>query len=358
MARIATVLLAVAVAGAVALGVGGIAATPQEPPPAPPATSTTTAQSSPAPPPAAAPAAAPITLPPQVLEPVAAVAQQVGPAVVQIEHSGGLGSGVVYDPAGLVLTAAHVVGDADHVRVRLADGTTLDGLVLGAHERTDVAVVRVDTEAPLPAAELALGVHVQPGQVAVALGSPFGLSQSVTAGIVSAIDRFVGGVPMVQTDAAINPGNSGGPLVDAAGRVIGINDQILTDGAGEGRIEACTSGNEGIGFAIAIDLAAIVATQLEAGEAVQLAFLGVTAGSSPSALAGVFVSNVVPGSPAGGGGLAAGDLIVAFDGRPIATADALRARVATTPPGSTVAVTVRRPAGRVTIDVTLGGAPP
>ena len=194
------------------------------------------------------------------LEPVAAIAEAVGPAVVQIETTSGVGSGVIYDASGLILTAAHVVDGASVVLVRLSDGTAVQGTVVGAHAETDVAVVSIAGSADLPIAELAIGVDPDVGSLAVALGSPFGLDQTVTAGVVSAV-RTVGGIGMVQTDAAINPGNSGGPLVDRLGRIIGINDQIFTLGGA----------NEGVGFAISIDIAVLVADQLVAGEEVRLA---------------------------------------------------------------------------------------
>ena len=168
-------------------------------------------------------------------EPAAAVAAAVGPAVVQLELQGGLGSGVIYDAEGYILTAAHVVQGASQINVRLANGIELAGTVVGAHVPTDVAVVKIPASPDLPVAALGLDVEPIVGQTAIALGSPFGLDQTVTAGIVSALNREVNGVGMIQTDAAINPGNSGGPLVDRNGRVIGINDAIRTlSGANDG----------------------------------------------------------------------------------------------------------------------------
>lgn len=155
-------------------------------------------------------------VPAEVDEPVAAVAEAVSPAVVQIETSAGLGSGVVFDESGLVLTNAHVVGDDDQVVVRQADGSSVDGEVLGADPSTDVAVVQIDSDAVLGTACLALGEEVRVGQIAVAIGSPFGLDQTVTSGIVSAVERpFPNSdvvVGMIQTDAPINSGNSGGAV--------------------------------------------------------------------------------------------------------------------------------------------------
>ena len=163
-------------------------------------------------------------------EPVADVAAALSPSVVQIETSDGLGSGVVFRADGYILTAAHVVAGSREVTVRLADGTQLEGRVVGADDNSDVAVVQVD-ETGLPAAATTTNIRV--GQMAIAIGSPWGLDQTVTAGVVSSVSRTVAGpdgVPRtaIQTDAPINPGNSGGALADRHGRVIGINDAIYS----------------------------------------------------------------------------------------------------------------------------------
>jgi len=278
------------------------------------------------------------------LEPVARIAAEVGPSVVQLNSSIGLGAGVIYDDEGLILTAAHVIEDDVEVSVRLADGSQRDGLVVGTHEPTDVAVVKIEPFDGIPVAELALGADLRVGQMAVALGSPFGLEQTVTAGIVSAVDRVVDGVTMVQTDAAINPGNSGGPLVDAEGRVIGINDQIFTN----------SGTNSGVGFAISIDLAAIVADQLVAGEEVQLAFLGVSVSPAVGDLAGALVDSVVAGSAAEAAGIEIGDLIVEVDGIAITGASSLRVEIISHPPGDEVDIVVVRDGETLTLAVTLG----
>jgi S1-C subfamily serine protease len=275
---------------------------------------------------------------------VARIAAEVGPAVVQLETTTGLGSGVVYDADGYVLTAAHVVEDVTDVEVRLADGRRVAGTVVGAHEPTDIAVVQIDAGPGLQAAELALGADLRVGQLAVALGSPFGLEQTVTSGIVSAVDRLVSGIVMVQTDAAINPGNSGGPLVDGEGRVIGINDQIFS-----------TSGsNSGVGFAVSIDLAAIVAEQLRAGEEVRLAFLGVSVGQAPSGAAGALVEEVVAGSAAEEAGIELGDVIVSVDGEPVSTSAALRVAIISRPPGERVDIEMIRNGEPLTVTAALG----
>ncbi|NNK91035.1 MAG: PDZ domain-containing protein [Acidimicrobiia bacterium] len=293
-----------------------------------------------------APAAPTPTIPAVVgdLEPVAAAAASVAPAVVQIDTNSGLGSGVVYDARGYILTAAHVVEGSQSVVLRLADGTSVGGTVVGTHDPTDVAVVSIDPSAILAVATLADGSELTVGQTAVAVGSPFGLDQTVTSGIVSATDRIVSNITMVQTDAAINPGNSGGPLVDLAGRVIGINDQIFTN----------SGGNEGVGFAISIDLAVIVADQLVAGEDVGLAFLGVSMTSPANGDSGALIQSVVAGSAAADGGLRVGDLVIAVDGKPIRDGSALRADITTLRPGTTIDVTVVRDGSEVVRTITLG----
>lgn len=281
--------------------------------------------------------------PANIYDGVALIAETVGPAVVQLDTNFGLGSGVIYDEAGYILTAAHVIEGARTVKVRLADGRLFDGEIVGAHVPTDIAVVKID--APnLPVAKLATGVDTRVGALAVALGSPFGLDQSVTAGIVSAVDREISGVPMVQTDAAINPGNSGGPLVDGAGQVIGINDQIFTN----------SGGNEGIGFAVSIDLAKLVADQLVAGGDVELSFLGVSSTTSDVNRAGALVQEVVAGSAAELAGLEIGDLIIAVDGDRISSAADLRVNIINTVPGTEVTIDVLRNGAATTLTAVLG----
>ena len=280
-----------------------------------------------------------------VLEPVADIAEAMGPAVVQIDTVTGLGSGVIYDADGLILTAAHVVDGVRQVTVRLSDGRSMTGEVLGTHAPTDIAVVKIDAE-DLTVATLAVDEEIRVGSLAVAMGSPFGLDQSVTAGIVSAVDRSVSGVSMVQTDAAINPGNSGGPLVDARGHVIGINDQIFTN----------SGGNEGVGFAISIDLAKLVADQIVAGQEVQLAFLGVSSTTSVDNRAGALVQEVVTGSAAADAGIEVGDLIIAVNGGQVGSNQDLRGKIISTPPGENVTITVLRDGERVELEATLGSS--
>ena len=278
---------------------------------------------------------------------IAAAAASVSPSVVQLESDSGLGSGVIYDSEGLILTAAHVVDGASEVRVRLADGRLLEGEVLGAHSITDIAVISIHAT-DLPVALLGYGTAAEVGETAIALGSPFGLNQTVTAGIISATGRNINGVPMVQTDAAINPGNSGGPLINAAGKVIGINDIIFTQGGG----------NDGIGFAVAIDVAIVVADQIVAGEDVQLASLGVATIPDTSGDGGAIVREVLAGSAADEADLRVGDRIVAIDGESILDPSQLFAAVVSHRPGASAEVEFVRDGRLIAISVTLGGISP
>ncbi|NNF87936.1 MAG: PDZ domain-containing protein, partial [Acidimicrobiia bacterium] len=282
------------------------------------------------------------------IEPVAAAAAAVSPAVVQLDTSLGTGSGVIYDADGYILTAAHVVGNATTVAVRFADGSSTTGTVTGADDTTDVAVVSIDPDKVPAVAVLALGADLSVGQTAVAVGSPFKLDQTVTSGIISAEDRIVGegtgGISMVQTDAAINPGNSGGPLVDINGRVLGINDVIFTN----------SGDNAGVGFAISIDLAKIVADQITSGQPVALAQLGVSVGSAPNGDAGGLIQLVSEGTAAADAGLEVGDLVISFEGDPIRDSEELRAEVITRAPGTVVKLVVLRGGERLTIEATLG----
>ncbi len=289
-------------------------------------------------------------------EPVAAVATALAPSVVQIETSQGLGSGVIYDSAGHILTAAHVVaGAAGTVTVRLADGATRTGTVVGSDTTADVAVVKIDlsgTKAKV--ARLATGTPLQVGQLAVAIGSPFGLDQTVTSGIVSAVDRAVqtsngAAIDMVQTDAPINPGNSGGPLADREGRVIGINDQIET--------ESGTS--SGVGFAIPIDTAKAVADKLVAGQPVTFAFLGVQTQDAGQGVVGdgALIVSVESGSPAEQAGIHEGDIVTQIDGTTVDSSTTLSGRIRSMQPGAKVTLTVTRNGTTHTITVTLGSTP-
>lgn len=282
-------------------------------------------------------------------EPVAAVAQVISPSVVQIETTEGLGSGVFYDASGLIMTNAHVVGTAKSVTVRSADGKAVEGEVLGADTGTDIAVVKV-SGLDVPAASLATGTKPAVGQIAVAVGSPYGLDQTVTSGIVSAVNRPVDNdkgvvVNMIQTDASINPGNSGGALANRDGQIIGINTAIFSQ----------TGENTGIGFAIPIATAKKAADQLVSGRSVAKAGLGLSGPSeTPNGDAGAYVQSVTPGSAADQAGIRDGDLIVDVDGTDIRSFDELRGLISSHSPGETVTVTVIRDGQRIDVEVTLG----
>ncbi len=285
---------------------------------------------------------------PQGPEPVAAVAKAVLPSVVQIETQRGLGTGVVYNTNGFILTAAHVVENSTEVTVRLADGRRIRGQVEGADADTDVAVVSIGRH-DIPAASLAIGIPVKVGQLAVAIGSPFGLEGTVTAGVVSAVERTIttnegNAASMIQTDAPINPGNSGGALVDRKGRVIGINDAIRSD----------SGVNAGVGFAIPIDTAASVADDLLRGNTPAVGFLGVSGAEPGMGRPGAQVTHVQPGTPAAQAGLRSGDLITGFDGEPVESMAELAARVRPTQPGTAVTLEVIRNGRTLNVELRVG----
>jgi len=296
------------------------------------------------------PAAGPVSV--RVNEPVAEVAKALMPSVVQLETTGGgLGSGVVYKDGGLILTAAHVVEGNSDVVVRLSDGRRVDGSVLGTDPDTDIAVVDAEAD-DLKPATLAVDVPLEVGQTAIAIGSPFGLESTVTAGIVSAVGRTLstqngGAVSTVQTDAPINPGNSGGALVDRTGRVIGINDAILSGGGD----------NAGIGFAIPIDTAFQVAEALEQGETPTIGFLGVEPTDGTGSQPGALVTGVVEGTGAAAAGIQDGDLIVRYNSEPVESAADLVATIRATQPGTTATIEIVRDGQSQELTVDIGEPP-
>jgi len=263
------------------------------------------------------------------------------------------GSGFVVDKKGDVVTNAHVVDGARSIKVTFADGGVAAGRVLGTDTATDVAVVRVTGISAARLHPLTLGDSgdVQVGDGVLAIGSPFGLSETLTTGIVSALDRTItspsgatiGGA--LQTDASINKGNSGGPLIDAAGEVVGVNAQIESD----------SGGNDGIGFAIPSDTVRTVAAALIAGETVAHPQLGVAIEDASGS--GVKLGTVTAGGAAAAAGLKAGDVITAIDGTAVANADTLASLIASHQPGDRLRVAFRRSgAAAQTVTATLGTA--
>ncbi len=271
---------------------------------------------------------APPTPTPAPLEPTALVAAKLLPATVYIRAAEASGSGFVYDADGLILTAAHVVADQKEVTVRLSDGTPLAGKVLGRDVGRDVAVVKVERKG-LPTAALALDRPVRVGELAVAIGSPFGDRETVTSGVVSGIGGTLptegGAVDVIRTDAAINRGNSGGPLANRDGRVIGINVAIKGT----------------LGLAVPIDVAAHAATFLAQGKtAPPVALLGVSGTDPADPRAGALIRTVVAGSPAAGAGIKEGDLITKIDGKKLEGMFELAAAIRKHAPGDEITLTV------------------
>ncbi|MCS7238360.1 MAG: Do family serine endopeptidase [Thermoguttaceae bacterium] len=240
-----------------------------------------------------------------------------GPFSPRPQPQPGLGSGVIIHPEGIILTNRHVVEDSEEIVVQLYDGREYRAAEVRSDDQTDLAVIRVTPEAPLPAARLGDSDQLEIGDWVIAIGHPFELEQTVSAGIISAKGRTLSAVQrarFLQTDAAINPGNSGGPLVNLDGEVVGINTAIFSR----------TGGNQGIGFAIPINLAKWVVPQLIQFGRVPRSYLGIELLELPPAKArelgsegGVLVGRVFPGSPAEKAGVRRQDVIVSYDGRPV-----------------------------------------
>ena len=271
------------------------------------------------------------------------------------------GTGFVIDEEGNILTNAHVVENATDVTVRFSDARTAPAEIRGRDRSSDLALIKVDPEG-LALKPLTLGssADVQVGDPTVAIGNPFGLERTLTTGVVSALQRRIEAPDgfqisdVIQTDAAINPGNSGGPLIDASGRVIGINSAIRTGGAGEGNI--------GIGFAVPIDTAKRVLPTLKEGKDVERAYLGVgTATVTPEmnlrAERGAVIQDVEPLAPADRGGLRVGDIIVRMDGREVRSTDDVSRIVDAKSPGDEVEVEVVRAGERERVRVELAKRP-
>jgi putative serine protease PepD len=284
---------------------------------------------------------------------LAGIASQVQPSVVSIDVGRSQGSGVVMDDQGHILTNAHVVaaGTGSQVTVRFSNGQRGPATVVGADERSDIAVVRAQDASNLTPATFGDSSDVLVGDTVLAIGSPLGLQGTVTQGIVSALDRTLSPQPgghslsgLLQTDAAINRGNSGGPLVNLSGQVIGINTAIA--------VENQESGFLGVGFAVPSNRALDVAEQLIAGEDVRHAFLGVRINSLADG--GALIDQVDPGSPADEAGLQGGDVVVRFGDRPITDANDLVSAVQASQVGDTVEVEIDRDGETLTLTVTLG----
>jgi serine protease Do len=267
----------------------------------------------------------------------------------------GLGSGFVVDPNGVILTNAHVVDGADEVTVKFQDQREYTAKVLGVDKATDVAVLKVDAH-NLPSVSIGDSTKARVGEWVVAIGAPFGLDNTVTSGIISAKSRSLPGgsiVPFIQTDAAVNPGNSGGPLFNLKGEVIGINSQIYSR----------SGGYQGLAFAIPIDVAMNVKDQIAAHGKVSHGKLGVTVQEVTQSLAdnfgmaqpkGALVGTVQKDGPGAKAGLEAGDVIIAFDGHPIARSADLPPLVASANPGKSVQMEIWRDGKSKTIAATLG----
>ncbi|CAH1666686.1 Do family serine endopeptidase [Chelatococcus asaccharovorans] len=272
-----------------------------------------------------------------------------------------LGSGVIVEPSGLVITNNHVIENMTEVRVALGDKREFEADIVLRDPRSDLAVLRIKGNGPFPTAPLGSDDTIEVGDFVIAIGNPFGVGQTVTQGIVSALARTQVGISdfqsFIQTDAAINPGNSGGPLVDASGHVIGINTAIFSR----------SGGSMGIGFAVpAAMVRTVLASAKEGGKSVRRPWFGARLQVVSADIAesmgmerptGALVVSTLPGSPAGAAGLKSGDVIVAVDGRAIEDPDSFGYRFATRPLGGRVAVTILRGGKRADIPVELAAAP-
>ena len=266
------------------------------------------------------------------------------------------GTGFVVDGKGHIVTAAHVVDGASSISVKFQDGTTRTAKVLGTDNATDVAVLSVDPSG-LTLHPLALGssASLSIGDQVAAIGDPFTYDRSLSTGVVSGLDRTISApngftvAHAIQTDAALNPGNSGGPVLDASGHVIGIVDQIATNGSSQ------TS--SGVGFAVPINLVRSELPQLEAGQTVRHAYLGVSTSDLGTTAGGALIQSVTSSGPAASAGLRSGDVVTRIGSATIKGTNDLVAAVAAHAPGDRVQVTVKRGSGTKTVTVTLGTQP-
>ena len=265
----------------------------------------------------------------------------------------GVGSGFIMNREGYILTNNHVVEEADQIKVKLSNGKEYEGKVVGRDPKTDLALIKIEGSPDLQPLKLGNSEDLKVGSWVVAVGSPFGLEQTVTAGIVSAKGRVIGSGPydnFIQTDASINPGNSGGPLINLKGEVVGINTAIVAEG-------------QGIGFAIPVNMAKEIASQLQDKGHVTRGWLGVNIQEVTPELAksfglkeskGALVSQVVPNSPAEKAGIEQGDIILEFDGKEVSDSKELPRIVASTPVGQSVMVKISRNGKMTDRQVKLG----
>jgi serine protease Do len=285
-----------------------------------------------------------------------------GEATPRENNQRSLGSGIIISRDGEILTNYHVVRNADIIKVKLADQTEHEARLIGKDGRTDLALIKVrKTNGSLPFAKLGASSSLDVGDWVMAIGNPFGLEHTVTAGIVSAKGRVIGAGPydkFIQTDASINPGNSGGPLINASGEVVGVNSAIFSQ----------SGGNVGIGFAIPIDLARKVADHLRKHGRVVRGWLGVRAQDvSPAAATSLgvmrnvgemaVVTDVTEPSPAADAGIKAGDIIVEFNGKPVPKSHDFPSVIADTPPGQKITLKLVRDKKEQTVGVKLGELP-
>jgi serine protease Do len=279
----------------------------------------------------------------------------LGPKPNTPRHVTSLGSGFIIDPAGYIVTNNHVIEDSDQITVSLQDGTQLPARVVGRDTKTDLALLKVAPKKPLPTSHFGDSDKTRIGDWVIAIGDPFGIGSTVTAGIVSARNRNINNGPyddFIQTDAPINRGNSGGPLFDMDGNVIGINSAIFSP----------SGGSVGIGFAIPSNMAREVVGQLRQFGVARRGWIGVRIQPVTPEIAeglglptthGALVADVTKGGPAAQSGLANGDLITAFDGKPVPDDRALPRIVADTPIGKTVNIDVLRKSRKQTLKITV-----
>jgi serine protease Do len=282
--------------------------------------------------------------------------QQPGPQPGPRAESRSLGSGFIISADGYVMTNAHVIEGADEITVKLTDKREYKAKVIGADKRTDVALIKIEPSAPLPAVKFGSPERLRVGEWVVAIGSPFGFDNTVTAGIVSAKGRSLpqeNFVPFIQTDVAINPGNSGGPLFNMRGEVVGVNSQIYSR----------TGGFMGLSFAIPIDVALDIQKQLKEKGRVSRGRIGVVIQEVTKDLAtsfgldrprGALVNSVEKGSPADKAGVEATDIIIKFDGKPVESSSDLPRIVGATRPGSTSSLEVWRKGAAKSLSLTVG----